>query len=66
MVEYVGELVDDDECKRRIREAHAKNNRCYYMLTLDTKRFALMLTLFLLPYYIMPIDQLQIFHFELL
>ena len=38
MNEYVGELVDEEECHRRIEKAHADNISNFYMLTLDKNR----------------------------
>ena len=35
MNEYVGELVDNEECMRRIELAHKTNVTNFYMLTLD-------------------------------
>ncbi|XP_071947092.1 histone-lysine N-methyltransferase NSD2-like [Antedon mediterranea] len=36
--EYVGELVDDEECHRRIRKDHEDNISNFYFLTLDKDR----------------------------
>ncbi|XP_041368647.1 histone-lysine N-methyltransferase NSD2-like isoform X2 [Gigantopelta aegis] len=36
--EYVGELIDEDECHRRIEKAHIDNISNFYMLTLDKNR----------------------------
>ncbi|XP_062572179.1 histone-lysine N-methyltransferase NSD2-like [Saccostrea cucullata] len=36
--EYVGELIDEEEVKRRIDESHENNISNYYMLTLDKNR----------------------------
>lgn len=36
--EYVGELVDEDECRRRIEEAHVNNITDFYFLTIDKDR----------------------------
>jgi SET domain-containing protein len=36
--EYVGDLVTEEECQRRIKKAHAENITNFYMLTLDVKR----------------------------
>lgn len=36
--EYVGELVDEEECRRRIELAHEKNVTNFYMLTIDKDR----------------------------
>lgn len=33
--EYVGELVDSEECMRRIEQAHKNNVTNFYMLTID-------------------------------
>ncbi len=42
--EYVGEIIDDEECKRRLNEAHENNNLNFYFMTikkdmLDKNRF---------------------------
>lgn len=39
--EYVGELIDEEEVKRRIDESHENNISNYYMLTLDKNRYTL-------------------------
>lgn len=39
--EYVGELIDEEEVKRRIDESHENNISNYYMLTLDKNRYRL-------------------------
>nr|CAB3264447.1 Histone-lysine N-methyltransferase NSD2 [Phallusia mammillata] len=36
--EYVGELVDNEECLRRIEQAHKNNVTNFYMLTIDKDR----------------------------
>ncbi|CAG5130471.1 unnamed protein product, partial [Candidula unifasciata] len=36
--EYVGDLVDEEECKRRMEEAHENNITNFYMLTMDKNR----------------------------
>ncbi|XP_013395889.1 histone-lysine N-methyltransferase NSD2-like [Lingula anatina] len=36
--EYCGELVDEEECKRRIQKAHDENISNFYMLTIDKNR----------------------------
>jgi len=36
--EYVGDLIDEAECKRRLKLAHASNVTNFYMLTLDKNR----------------------------
>jgi hypothetical protein len=36
--EYVGDLIDEEECKRRIKQAHEDNITNFYMLTVDNKR----------------------------
>ena len=38
MSEYVGDLIDEAECKRRLKLAHANNITNFYMLTLDKNR----------------------------
>jgi hypothetical protein len=37
--EYVGDLIDERECKRRLENARAKNITNFYMLTLDKNRY---------------------------
>ena len=37
--EYCGELIDEDECKKRIKQAHDDNVTNFYMLTLDSMRW---------------------------
>ncbi|XP_061781091.1 histone-lysine N-methyltransferase NSD2 [Nerophis lumbriciformis] len=36
--EYIGELVDEDECRARIKYAHENNITDFYMLTIDKDR----------------------------
>ncbi|XP_059149000.1 histone-lysine N-methyltransferase NSD2-like [Physella acuta] len=36
--EYVGDLIDEEECKRRIEQAHDDNITNFYMLTMDKNR----------------------------
>ncbi|KAK7508605.1 hypothetical protein BaRGS_00000171 [Batillaria attramentaria] len=36
--EYVGDLIDEEECKRRIKQAHTDNVTNFYMLTVDKNR----------------------------
>ncbi|XP_039261360.2 histone-lysine N-methyltransferase NSD2-like [Styela clava] len=36
--EYVGELVDEEECRRRIEQSHKDNVTNFYMLTIDKDR----------------------------
>jgi len=36
--EYIGDLIDEAECKRRLQLAHANNITNFYMLTLDKNR----------------------------
>ncbi|KAK7109515.1 histone-lysine N-methyltransferase NSD2-like [Littorina saxatilis] len=36
--EYVGDLIDEEECKRRIKQAHDDNITNFYMLTVDKNR----------------------------
>lgn len=45
--EYVGELIDEEEVKRRIDESHENNISNYYMLTLDKNRYTLYIFLLL-------------------
>lgn len=35
MNEYVGELIDEEECMARIRRAHENDITHFYMLTID-------------------------------
>lgn len=35
MNEYVGELIDEEECMARIRHAHENDITHFYMLTID-------------------------------
>jgi len=41
--EYVGDLIDEAECKRRLELAHANNVSNFYMLTLDKNRRVMLL-----------------------
>ena len=36
--EYVGELIDEEECKRRLEEAHENDIKNFYFLTIDKDR----------------------------
>ncbi|XP_005102412.1 histone-lysine N-methyltransferase NSD2 [Aplysia californica] len=36
--EYVGDLIDEEECKKRIEHAHEDNITNFYMLTMDKNR----------------------------
>lgn len=38
MNEYIGELVDEEECRARIKYAHENNISDFYMLTIDKVR----------------------------
>ena len=38
IAEYVGDLIDEVECQRRLDEAHERNISNFYMLTLDKNR----------------------------
>uniref|UniRef100_A0A2C9JRL9 Histone-lysine N-methyltransferase n=1 Tax=Biomphalaria glabrata TaxID=6526 RepID=A0A2C9JRL9_BIOGL len=38
VLEYVGDLIDEEECKRRIEQAHEDNITNFYMLTMDKNR----------------------------
>lgn len=33
--EYIGELIDEEECRARIKYAHENNITNFYMLTID-------------------------------
>ena len=35
MIEYVGEVLDGDKCRGRLKKAHSTNTNNFYMLTLD-------------------------------
>lgn len=35
MNEYIGELIDEEECRARIKYAHENNITDFYMLTID-------------------------------
>ena len=37
--EYVGELIDDEECKRRLKYANENDITSFYFLTIDKDRF---------------------------
>lgn len=37
--EYVGEVIDEEECRARIKHAQENNIGNFYMLTLDKVRF---------------------------
>ena len=37
--EYVGDLIDEQECKKRIQKAHEDDVRNFYMMTLDMNRY---------------------------
>ena len=41
--EYVGDLITEAECKRRLKSAHANNITNFYMLTLDKNRQVLII-----------------------
>lgn len=36
--EYVGDLIDDEEVKRRLQKAHEDDIHNFYMMTLDMDR----------------------------
>uniref|UniRef100_T1J8Q7 Histone-lysine N-methyltransferase n=1 Tax=Strigamia maritima TaxID=126957 RepID=T1J8Q7_STRMM len=38
VIEYVGELIDEDECKERMKKMHEMDKTDYYFLTLDKDR----------------------------
>ena len=35
VIEYVGELIDENECNKRLKEMAARNDRNFYFLTID-------------------------------
>ena len=39
MNEYVGDLIDEEECKRRLEKAHEDDVHNFYMMTLDMDRY---------------------------
>ena len=36
--EYVGELIDDEECRRRLDWAHKNNINDFYLMTIEKDR----------------------------
>lgn len=38
VIEYVGELIDDEEYQRRVTKMHAQKEENYYFLTIHTNR----------------------------
>lgn len=38
VIEYVGELIDEHECNRRLEEKVQKNDKNFYFLTIDKDR----------------------------
>jgi len=38
VIEYVGELIDLDECRIRMKEMQTRKNSSFYLLTLDKDR----------------------------
>ena len=52
MNEYVGELIDDEECKRRLKQQHDDDVNDFYMLTLDRGRCVLLRAVNVWPVYI--------------
>lgn len=44
MSEYVGEVIDEEECRARIRHAQENDICNFYMLTLDKVNLSLMTT----------------------
>ncbi|XP_054917474.1 histone-lysine N-methyltransferase NSD2 [Dermacentor andersoni] len=38
VMEYVGELINEEECERRLAELHMENNQNFYFLTLEKDR----------------------------
>lgn len=38
VIEYVGELIDEEEFKRRMRRKHEIRDENFYFLTLDKER----------------------------
>ena len=38
IIEYVGEMIDEDEYKRRVDIMHTKSEDNYYFLTIDNQR----------------------------
>lgn len=37
-MEYVGDLIDEEECKKRVEQSHEDNITNFYMLTMDKNR----------------------------
>lgn len=42
MNEYIGELIDEEECRARIKYAQENNITDFYMLTIDKVNFLLL------------------------
>lgn len=38
MIEYVGEVIDDEEYERRLKVKHEDKDENYYFLTIDSTR----------------------------
>lgn len=38
VIEYVGELIDEEECQRRLKDKSERNDNCFYFLTIDKDR----------------------------
>lgn len=38
VIEYVGEMIDDEEYQRRLRKMHEQKEENYYFLTIDKDR----------------------------
>ena len=38
MIEYVGEMIDEAECQRRIRQKHERKDENCYFLAIDRDR----------------------------
>ncbi|XP_076345841.1 histone-lysine N-methyltransferase NSD2-like isoform X2 [Tachypleus tridentatus] len=38
VIEYVGELIDEEECQKRLKQMHEENDTNFYFLTIDKDR----------------------------
>lgn len=38
VIEYVGEIINEDEYKKRLNQMHANNEENFYFLTIDKDR----------------------------
>ena len=54
VIEYVGDLIDENECRQRIEQMHKDNIDDFYFLSLDQNRlltaYTIIIQTFLLKY----------------